>query len=128
MAGDTQREGIAETERNFGKGLFQLFGKAFGFLEAVGMRYGKAQFFGFGITLEASGNIFAYRFLHRLFRLGQTARQGKLVQLFALDLEDGFNLQNGADRRGRGGYPSAFFEIFHRVERDINGRIETGLL
>ena len=74
MAGDTQREGIAETERNFGKGLFQLFGKDFGFLEAVGMRYGKAHLPGFGITFEASGNIFAYRFLHRLFCFGQTAR------------------------------------------------------
>ena len=58
MAGDTQREGIAETERNFGKGLFQLFGKAFGFLEAVGMRYGKAQFSSFSPWIWRTGLIF----------------------------------------------------------------------
>ena len=91
MAGNAQREGIAEGAGQIRERFLQLFEENFRFRVVCGMRDHKRYFAARGVFLEARVQIVAQSIRNGFLCLFESVHFLERVELLALDLQYGFN-------------------------------------
>ena len=111
MAGDAQRERIAEAHGDVGEDGGKLCFERPDLLLPRGVREADAHLPCRRKVCKAGRKIALQSIRHHLLCLLQGLHLLEGVELAALDLQNGLDAQDSADERRRGGEPSALFEI-----------------